>query len=91
MPQAAWEAMRADALHPKEVHLRNLHAPQNHPYVLKRLPETLQETRREGRRLWDIIPKPNPVHTQPVATPQASTHRHRQHPQHPRSPVHHTA
>ena len=44
MPQAAWEAMLADALHPLGVHPRNLPAPQDHPYVLRRLRETLQET-----------------------------------------------
>ena len=37
MPQAAWEAMLADALHPLGVHPRNLPAPQDHPYVLRRL------------------------------------------------------
>ena len=42
MPQAAWEAMLADALHPLGVHPRNLPAPQDHPYVLRRLRETLQ-------------------------------------------------
>ena len=54
MPQAAWEAMLADALHPQGVPPRELPAPQDHPYVLRRLQETLQETRREGRRLLDI-------------------------------------
>ena len=44
MPQAAWEAMLADALHPQGVHPRKLPATQDHPYVLKRLWETLQAT-----------------------------------------------
>ena len=30
--------------------------------------------------------KPKPTHTHPLATPQASSHRHRQHPQHPGAP-----
>ena len=51
MPQAAWEAMLADALHPLGVRPRNLPAPQDHPYVLRRLRETLQETQRDGTRL----------------------------------------
>ena len=64
MPQAAWEAMLADALHPLGVHPRNLPAPQDHPYVLRRLRETLQETRRDGVRLWDITQSPAPhAHT----------------------------
>ena len=64
MPQAAWEAMPADALHPLGVHPRNLPAPQDHPYVLRRLRETLQETRRDGIRLWDITQSPAPhAHT----------------------------
>ena len=66
MPQAAWEAMLADALRPEGVHPRNLPSPQGQPYVLRRLPEALQETRREGRRLWDITPSPTPrTHTPP--------------------------
>ena len=36
-------------------------------------------------------PKPNPTHKHPLTTPQASAHRHRQHPQHPGSPARHTA
>ena len=64
MPQAAWEAMLADALHPLGVHPRNLPAPQDHPYVLRRLRETLQEARRDGIRLWDITQSPAPhAHT----------------------------
>ena len=35
--------------------------------------------------------KPNPAHTHPLATPQASAHRHWRHPGHPRSPARHTA
>ena len=58
MPQAAWEAMLADALQPLGVHPRNLPAPQDHPYVLKRLRKTLQETQRDGIRLWDITKSP---------------------------------
>ena len=46
--------MLGDVLHPQGVHPCNLPAPPAHPYVLKPLRETLQETRREGRRLWDI-------------------------------------
>ena len=60
MPQASWEAMLADALHPLGVHPCNLPAPQDHPYVLRRLRETLQETRRDGIRLWDITQSPAP-------------------------------
>ena len=63
-PQAAWEAMLADALHPLGGHPRNLPAPQYHPYVLRRLRETLQETQRDGIRLWDITESPAPhTHT----------------------------
>ena len=64
MPQAAWEAMLADAPHPLGVHPRNLPAPQDHPYVLRRLRETLQETQWDGIRLWDIAQSPTP-HTHP--------------------------
>ena len=64
MPQAALEAMLADAIHPQRVHLRNLPASQDHPYVLRRLRETIQETRREGMHLWDITQSPTPrTHT----------------------------
>ena len=35
-------------------------------------------------------PKPSPARTHPLTTPQASAHRHRRHPQHPRSPARHT-
>ena len=64
MPQAAWEAMLADALHPLGVHPRNLPAPQDHPYVLRRLQETLQETQLDGICLWDITQSPAPhTHT----------------------------
>ena len=60
MPQAAWEAMLADALHPLGVQPRNLPATQDHLYVLRRLRETLQETQRDGIRLWDITQSPAP-------------------------------
>ena len=64
MPQAAWEAMLANALHPLGVQPRNLSAPQDHPYVLKRLRETLQEMQRDGIRLRDITQSPTPhTHT----------------------------
>ena len=68
MPQAAWEAMLADALHPLGVHPRNLPAPPKHPYVLRRLRETLQETQRDGIRLWDITQSPTP-HTHGPSPP----------------------
>ena len=68
MPQAAWEAMLADALHPPGVHPRNLPAPQDHPYVPRRLRETLQETQQDGIRLWDIIQSPIP-HTHTPSPP----------------------
>ena len=73
MLQAAWEAMLADALHPQGVQARELPAPQDHPYVLRRLRETLQETRRERRRLWDITPSPAP----PTDTPSRPQKRRR--------------
>ena len=68
MPEAAWEAMLANVLHPQGVHPRNLPAPQDSPYVLRHLRETLQETQREGRRLWDITPSPT-QHTHPPLPP----------------------
>ena len=68
MPQAAWEAMLADALHPLGVHPRNLPAPQDQLYVLRRLRETLQETQRDGIRLWDITQSPAP-HTHNPSPP----------------------
>ena len=43
-------------------------APQDHPYVLKRLRETLQETQRDGIRLWDITQSPTP-HTHTPSPP----------------------
>ena len=58
-PQAASEAMLADALHPQGVHPHDLPAPQDHPFVLRRLRKTLQETRGEGKRIWDITPSRN--------------------------------
>ena len=60
--------MLADALHPLGVHLRNLPAPKDHPYVLRRLRETLQETQRDGIRLWDITQSPTP-HTHTPSPP----------------------
>ena len=57
---AAHYTMLADALHPLGVHPRNLPSPQDHPYVLRRLRETLQETQRDGIRLWDITQDPAP-------------------------------
>ena len=71
MPQAAWEAMLADALHPVGVHPRNLPTPQDHPYVLRGLRETLQETQRDGIRLWDI-------------TQSSAPHKHTPSPPHKR-------
>ena len=68
MPQAAWEAMLANALHPLGFHPRNLPAPQDHPYVLRRLRETLQETQRDGICLWDITQSPAP-HTHTPSPP----------------------
>ena len=63
-PQAAWEATLADALRPLRVYPRNLPAPEDHPYVLRRLQGTLQETQRDGIRLWDITGSPTPhTHT----------------------------
>ena len=43
---------------PREMTPPNLGAPQDHPYVLRRMQETLQETRREGRGLSDMAPSP---------------------------------
>ena len=34
--------------------------PRNHPYVPRRLRQTLQETQRDGIRLWDITQSPAP-------------------------------
>ena len=68
MPQAAWEAILADALHPLGVHPRNLPAPQHHPCVLRRLRETLQETLGDGIRLWDSTQSQMP-HTHPPSPP----------------------
>ena len=64
MPQTAWDAMLADALHPLKVHPHNFPAPQVHPYVLRRLRETLRETQRDGISLSDITQSPAPdTHT----------------------------
>ena len=65
MPQDAWKAMLANALHPQGVHPREIPAAQDHPYVLRGLQDRLHATRRERRRLWDIIPRP----TAPTDTP----------------------
>ena len=66
MLQAAWEAMLAESLQPLGVHPRNPPAPQDHPYVLRRLRETLQEMQRDGIYLWDITQSPTPhTHTPP--------------------------
>ena len=73
MPQAAWEAMLVDALHPLGVHPCNLPAPQDHPYLLNRLQETLQETQRDGICLWDITQSP----TQHTHTPSPPHKRRR--------------
>ena len=54
MPQDAWKAMLADGLLPQRVQPCNLSAAQDHPHVLRRLRKTLQATRKEGKRLWDI-------------------------------------
>ena len=61
--------MLAHVLHPLGVHPRNLPAPQDHLYVLRRLWETLQETQRDGIRLCDITQSltphthtPSPLH-----------------------------
>ena len=68
MPQAAWEAILADALHPQGVDLCNLPAPQDHPYVLRQLRETLQETERDSIRLWDIT-QSSTLHTHTTSPP----------------------
>ena len=68
MPQAAWEAMLAHALHPLGVHPRNLAAPKDQRYVIRRLRETFQETQRDGIRLWDITQSPAP-HTHTPSPP----------------------
>ena len=68
MPQAAWGAMLADALHPLGLHPCNLSTPQDHPYVLRRLPETLQETQQDSIRLWDITQSPT-LHTHTPSPP----------------------
>ena len=73
MPQTPWEAMLADALHPLGVHPRNLPAPQDHPYVLRRVLETLQETQQDGIRLWDITES----HTPHTHTPSPAHKRRR--------------
>ena len=54
MPQAAWEAMLADALHPPWSPPPQPPRAPGPPYVLRRLRETLQETQRTGIRLRNI-------------------------------------
>ena len=91
MPQTAWEAMLADALHPQGLHPpQPLRAPG--PPVCPQLPagDPSGDAKRRQARVGHH-PKPNPAHTHLLPTPQASTHRHRQHPQHPGSPARHTA
>ena len=70
MPQAAWEAMLAPAHHPLGVQPRSLPAPQDHPYVLRRLRETLQETQRDSIHLWDIAQSPTPHRKTPPHHPR---------------------
>ena len=60
--------MLPDALHPLGVCPRNLPATQDHPYVIRRLQEILQETQRDGIRLWDITQSPAP-HTHTPSPP----------------------
>ena len=60
--------MLADKSHPLGLHPRNLAAPQYHPYVLRRLQETLQETQQDSIRLWDITQSPTP-HTHTPSPP----------------------
>ena len=60
MPQAACEAMLAEVLHSLGVLRRSLPAPQDHPYVLRRLRETIQETQRDGIRLCNITQSSTP-------------------------------
>ena len=50
------------------VHPRNLPAPKDNPYVLRRLRGTLQETQRDGIRLWDITQSRAP-HTHTPSPP----------------------
>ena len=91
MPQDAWEAMQADAVRPHRVHPRELPAPQDHPYVLRCLRETLQDA--VGRKApMGHHRKPTPTHGHPLATPQTPMHGLRQHrqrpdPQHPGNPA----
>ena len=49
---------------PLGVHPRNLPARQDHPYVLRRLRDTLRETQRDGLFLCDLSRSPAPhIHT----------------------------
>ena len=83
MSQDAWEAMLADALHPQAVHPRQLLAPHEHPHFLRRLRETLQATRKIGKRVWEIT-QAQPNTQIPLATSQRSD------PQNPGNPARHT-
>ena len=57
MRSTPWESTPATSPRPKD-----------HPYVLRRLRETLQETQRDGIRLWDITRSPAP-HTHTPSPP----------------------
>ena len=90
MPQAAWEAMLADALHPPG-------SPPPQPPRAPGPPVCPQAPAGDppGDAARQHLPvghhsKPSPAQTHPLTTPQASAHRHRRHPQHPKSPAHHT-
>ena len=89
MPQAAWEAMLACAPPPGSPSPQPPRAPG--PPVCPQAPagDPPGDTARR-HPLMGHHPKPSPEQTHPLTTPQASAHRHRRHPQHPRSPVHHT-
>ena len=91
MPHATWEAMLPDVLHPQGVRPHNLLAPQKPPV---RPEAPAGDPPRDATRTQMPVrhhSKPNPAHTHPLATPQASTRRHWQHPQHPESAARHTA
>ena len=69
MPQDAWEAMLADALHPQGAHSGQLPAYGNHLHVLRRLWEGLLAMQKEGNFLWDIIPS-QPQRTNTPSAPR---------------------
>ena len=80
--------MLADALHPLGVHPRNLPAPQDHPYVLRRLRETLKKTQRDAYACG-TSPKAQPrTHTSPhhPTNVSAPTQAARTAPQEPCAP-----